>query len=78
MLSLSFSESTGSITPRRVRKRGVDLEFMERITFLGVKSYSMLSLSFSESTVSISPRTVRKSGVDLELVEKMKVLDMKS
>ena len=30
MLSLSFLESTGSISPRRVRKRGVVSELIEK------------------------------------------------
>ena len=36
MLSLPFSESTGSIFPRRVYKNGVGLEFIEKMSILKI------------------------------------------
>ena len=70
MLSLSFSESTGSISPLRVRPSGVVSEFIATCRFSDAKSHSRLSLSFSESTGSISPLRVRVGGVDPKLIEK--------
>ena len=83
MLSLSFLQSTGSISPRRVHICGVDHEIIEKTLFLKVKSewgYSWVprgvdpptllgAKPFSESTGSISPRRVHICGVVDEFME---------
>ena len=60
--SLSFSESSGSISPHRVSLSGVDIEFIEVNVFGGEIFIDAL---ISESTGSISPRRIRLSGVDM-------------